>query len=172
MSFLSRLLGTAPDPREALRPLWHRIIEVAREPQWYARGGVADTLAGRFDAVALVTALVMLRMAGRPDLKAPSARLTELFVEDMDGQMRQSGVGDLMVGKRMGKLMQALGGRIEAFRQALAEPGDDALIAAIGRNLTLTDQGDPAAIAAEVRKVIAALDALPDADLLGGAPLR
>lgn len=168
MSFLGRLLGTQPDPKEALRPLWHRTVEIAREPQWYARGGVADTLSGRFDAVALVTALVMLRMHGNPDLKAPAARLTELFVEDMDGQMRQSGVGDLMVGKRMGKVMQALAGRIEALRQALAKTDDIDLVAAIERNVTMTEAGSPAAVAAEVRVLAAVLAATPDDDLLAG----
>lgn len=172
MSFLGRLLGTEPDPKEALRPLWHRSIEIAREPHWFAQGGVADTVPGRFDAVALVTALVMLRMDGHERLKAPSARLTELFVEDMDGQMRQSGVGDLMVGKRMGKLMQALGGRIAAFRDALAQPDDAALIAAIGRNVTLTEPNDPAHIAAQMRRLSADLAAASDADLLAGRIAR
>lgn len=168
MSFLGRLLGTQPDPKDALRPLWHRTVEIAREPQWYAKGGVADTLSGRFDAVALVTALVMLRMHGNPELKAPAARLTELFIEDMDGQMRQSGVGDLMVGKRMGKVMQALAGRIEALRQALTKTDDTDLVAAIERNVTMTEAGSPAAVAAEVRVLAAALAATPDDDLLAG----
>ena len=58
----------------------------------------------------LVLALVLLRMEREEALIAPSVLLSKLFIEDMDGQMRQSGVGDLVVGKRMGKLMGALGG--------------------------------------------------------------
>lgn len=172
MSLLGRLLGTQPDPRDALRPLWHRTIEIAREPHWYAQGGIADTVAGRFDAVALVTAMVMLRMDGKPDLKAPAARLTELFVEDMDGQMRESGVGDLMVGKRMGKLMQALAGRIAAFRDALTQPDDAALIAAVTRNVTLSEAHDTAHIAAGLRKLSADLASAADDDLLAGRIAR
>ena len=166
MSLLARLLGRKLDPREALRPLWNRIVALGREPGWYAKGGVADTVAGRFDMIALITALVLLRMDGDPALRGPSARLTELFVQDMDGQLRQSGVGDLIVGKRMGKLMGALGGRIEALRGALASPDDAALRAAIERNVTLIEGADPAAVAAEVRVVAAQLAALDNAALL------
>lgn len=62
MSLLSRLVGKSSDPRAEVRPLWHRVVEIAREKPWYAQFGVADTVAGRFDAVTLVLALVMLRM--------------------------------------------------------------------------------------------------------------
>ena len=51
MSFFSRLLGTAPDPREAIRPLWHRVGELAREPSYYADCHVADSVGGRFDLI-------------------------------------------------------------------------------------------------------------------------
>jgi cytochrome b pre-mRNA-processing protein 3 len=172
MSLLARLLGTRPDPREALRPLWHRVVAIAREPGWYTKGGVADTVAGRFDAITLVLALVMLRMDGHDALKAPSARLTELFVDDMDGQLRQSGVGDLVVGKRVGKLMGALGGRLDALRGALAEPTDAALIEVVKRNVTPGDQVDPAAIASDLRGLAATLAATSDDDLLAGRIAR
>lgn len=139
MSFLSRLLGTEPDPREELRALWHRTVEIAREPEWYEAGGAADTLDGRFDMVTAVTALVLLRMEAKPELAPKTAFLTEFFVEDMDGQLRQSGVGDLMVGKKIGKLMSTLGGRIGAYRKGLAE-GRDVLADAVRRNIELTDE--------------------------------
>jgi cytochrome b pre-mRNA-processing protein 3 len=172
MSLLNRLLGRPDEGQEQIRPLWHRVVEMAREPGWYAKGGVADTLPGRFDAITLVLVLVMLRMDGHPDLRAPSARLTELFVGDMDGQLRQSGVGDLVVGKKVGKLMGALGGRIDAYRAALAQPDDTMLIAAIERNVTLGTNGDPALIAAEMRVLAASLAELDDAALLAGRIVR
>ncbi|WP_159983667.1 MULTISPECIES: ubiquinol-cytochrome C chaperone family protein [unclassified Novosphingobium] len=169
MSLISRLLGKRSDTRGAVRPLWHRVVEIAREKPWYAAGGIADTVPGRFDAVTLVLALVMLRMerdkAADDTLIEPSVRLTELFVEDMDGQLRQSGVGDLGVGKRMGKLMSVLGGRIGALREAL--PQDDAaLIAVLDRNVTLTEGADKTRLAAQVRTLHAQLDALSDEDIM------
>jgi len=168
MSLFNRLLGR-PDPgQEQIRPLWHKVVELARDPDWYARGGVADTVPGRFDAITLVLALVMRRMDGQPELRAPSARLTELFVSDMDGQLRQSGVGDLAMAKRMGKLMSVLAGRMEALEQALAQPDDAELIAVIERNVTLNDGAEVAAIAARVRQLAARLAALGNDDLLAG----
>lgn len=177
MSLISRILGKRSVSRETVRPLWHRVVEIAREPYWYANCGVADTVPGRFDAVTLVLALVMLRMerdkhasetGGATDddtLIQPSVRLTELFVDDMDGQLRQSGVGDLVVGKRMGKLMSVLGGRIGALREALAAD-DAALIAALERNVTLNEGADKALLAAEVRRLHAQIDSLSNDDLI------
>lgn len=169
MSLLSRFLGKGPNTQDAMRPLWRRVVEIAREKPWYAQGGVADSVAGRFDAVTLVLALVMLRMerdkATNDTLIAPSVRLTELFVDDMDGQLRQSGVGDLGVGKRMGKLMSVLGGRIGALREALIQD-DDALIAVLNRNLTLSEKADTHFLAGQVRQLHAQLDALSDTELL------
>jgi cytochrome b pre-mRNA-processing protein 3 len=168
MSLFNRLLGR-PDPgQEQIRPLWHKVVELARDPDWYARGGVADTVPGRFDAITLVLALVMRRMDGQPELRAPSARLTELFVSDMDGQLRQSGVGDLAMAKRMGKLMSVLAGRMEVLEQALTQPDDAELIAVIERNVTLNEGADVAAIAARVRQLAARLAAIGNDDLLAG----
>lgn len=175
MSLISRLLGKRPDSREAVRPLWHRLVEIAREKAWYAQCGVADSVPGRFDAVTLVMALVMLRMerdkTNDDALIEPSVRLTELFVEDMDGQLRQSGVGDLVVGKHMGKLMSVLGGRIGAFREALRQD-DAALIGALERNVSLIEGADKARLAAEVRRLHGEIDALGNEDLLAGRIAR
>lgn len=169
MSLLNRLTGKRADPREAVRPLWHRVVEIAREKPWYARYGIADTVPGRFDAVTLVMVLAMLRMerdkATDDRLMEPSVRLTELFVDDMDGQLRQSGVGDLVVGKHMGKLMSVLGGRIGALRDAL--PRDDAALARVlARNVTLVDGADALALVAPVRSLHADFDALSVEDML------
>ncbi len=168
MSFLKRLLRPRGDDLAAYRPLWHRIVELSRDPRWYQTGGVADTLEGRFDAITLVLSAVLLRMEREPELVEPSVRLTELFVADMDGQMRQSGVGDLMVGKHMGKLMGALGGRLGAYRAALAEAGDAALCAAIIRNVTLNEDTDPAVAAEMVRAFAVNLAAADGTTLLAG----
>lgn len=166
MSLLSRLFKPRGDDREPARPLWHRTVELARDPRWYRDGGVADTVPGRFDAITLVLCAVLLRMEREPVLVPPSVLLTELFVDDMDGQLRQSGVGDLVVGKHIGKLVSSLGGRLGALREALGEADDSALVAAIERNVSLGGNGDPAAIAALLRGFAEALDATGADDLL------
>ncbi len=163
-----RLFSRRPDPAEALRPLWHAIVREARDPAWYEGGGVADTLEGRFDAIALVTALVMIRIERDPPLREPSARLTELFVDDMSGQLRESGVGDLMVGKKVGKLISTLAGRIEAYREGLAADGEITLEAAIRRNVSLADDDVARQVAERMRELHARLGARDSKRLLAG----
>ncbi|MEA3390668.1 ubiquinol-cytochrome C chaperone family protein [Sphingobium sp. CCH11-B1] len=130
-SFLQRLMGRA-DPREALRPLYRAVVGEARQPHWYLTGAVPDTIDGRFDMLVAILsqALVRLEQLGAPQ---ESVWLTELFVEDMDGQLRQEGIGDVVVGKHVGRMMSALGGRISAYRDALTQGGD--LGEALRRNL-------------------------------------
>lgn len=166
MNLLSRLLRTK-DPRAALRPLWHRTVAISREPQWYEACGVADTVPGRFDMVTAVLSLVLLRLE-QAGLGAETALLTELFVEDMDGQLRESGVGDVVVGKHIGKLMATLGGRLGAYRAALAADGDGTLAEAVRRNVTLAGDAAPEALAARLRELAAALAGTGTDDLLAG----
>ena len=146
----------------------HRTVEIAREPQWYSDGGIADTIEGRFDAITLVLCLVLLRMERDPELIAPSVRLTELFVEDMDSQLRESGVGDLVVGKKIGRLMSVLGGRLGAYREGLASD-DKTLSDAVSRNVNLIEGTDPVKVAAEMRLFASQLDGMTAAALLTGA---
>lgn len=171
MGLFDSLLGRKAKEQD-LTALWHRVVEVAREPQWYATGGLADSVPGRFDAITMVLALVLIRMEQEEGLRHSAARLTERFVADMDGQLRQSGVGDLVVGKHMGKLVSALGGRLDAYRAALGETGDEALVAAVERNMTLNENANGAAIAAEMRVLSAVLADTSAKDLIAGSIAR
>lgn len=140
---IRRMLGRARRP-VPLSALYEAIVAEAREPDWYRAGAVPDTLDGRFDMVAAVLALVLLRLeAAGPEGAVPAARLTEIFVADMDGQLRQAGVGDLVVGKHVGRMMGQLGGRLTAYRAGLAEGGD--LAGAVERNI---HRGEPVPAAA------------------------
>jgi cytochrome b pre-mRNA-processing protein 3 len=176
VSIFSRLFGKRGDDRAQVRPLWRRVVEVAREREWYVHCGVADSVPGRFDAITLVLAAVLLRMERDEALIEPSVRLTELFVEDMDGQLRNSGVGDLSVGKHMGKLMGVLGGRLGALREALEQDaaghGEAALTQFAARNATLIEDGDPAKVAERLAGLVRGLDMLTSEDLLAGKIAR
>ena len=150
-----------------MRPLWHKVVEIAREKEWYRDCGIADTIPGRFDAITLILALVLIRMEQDTMLIEPSVRLTELFVEDMDGQLRQGGVGDLVVGKHIGTLMSTLGGRLGAYRSALDE-GETATTAAVARNVTLREGVDPVLVARRARAFAAGLALVPALRVLDG----
>ena len=78
-----------------------RVVELAREPSYYTDCKVADSVAGRFDLITAILCVVMVRVEAS-EMRAESALLAELFVEDMDGQLREFGVNDVVVGKRVG----------------------------------------------------------------------
>ena len=168
MSFFSRLFGRKPDLREQLRPLWFRVVEISRLPEYYAKSRVADTVEGRFDMVVTITALTMLRMEKSRALAPRTAALTELFVDDMDGQLRESGVGDVVVGKHMGKLMSALGGRMGALRDAMATDDEDALRHVLERNVNFAQDGNPADLANRLRALYEDLASRTDDQVVAG----
>lgn len=169
---LRQIFGRGRDTR-ALVPLYDAMVAQARRPHWYREGRVPDTLDGRFDMLSTVLALVLLRLEalGEP-AREPSARLTEIFVTDMDGQLRQHGIGDLVVGKHVGRMMGQLGGRLTAYREALADGGGGGdWQGAIARNIHRGAAVPPAAVdhvAAALRAFAAGLGARDLDTLLRG----
>ncbi len=161
---------SSADERAQVGALYAAIIAEARQPHWYVEGGVADSIDGRFDMVNVVLALVLIRMeALGDDAQMPSTLLAETFVDDMDGQLRELGIGDIVVGKHIGRMMAALGGRIGAYRQGFGEGGDPQ--AALLRNLYRGQ--DPGSMAlghveTALRAFAAGLDRLSLAALLAG----
>jgi len=132
MSLFQRIFGETKQ-RAPLQPLYRAIVAKGREPSWYRDGQVPDTLDGRFDMIAAILSLVLLRMETEGESgKGPSVLLTEIFIDDMDGTLRQLGVGDYVVGKHVGRMMSALGGRLTAFRAGRA---DGSLAEAVTRNV-------------------------------------
>ena len=132
-TFFQRLFRPAKG-REAFLPLYRAIVAEARTPIWYAEGTVPDTLDGRFDMVGAILSIVLIRLeAAGEQGQSPAVLLTEIFVDDMDGQLREAGIGDIIVGKHIGKMMSALGGRIAAYRAGIND--NDTLDAALIRNL-------------------------------------
>lgn len=143
MGLLNRLFGR--NDAQATLPLYNAVVARAREPHWYLEGRVPDTVDGRFDMVAAVLALVLLRLEDdQAQGAAPAARLAERFVDDTDGQLRQIGIGDIVVGRHVGKMMSMLGGRLGAYRDGL-KTGD--IDGAITRNLYRGEAPDAHALA-------------------------
>ncbi len=122
------------DESAVARPLYAAIVAEARHPAWYIEGGVPDTIDGRFEMVSGILALVMARLdvIGQPAAEV-TVRLADVYAEDMEGQLREIGIGDAVVGKHMGKMVGALGGRFAAYRDGLKEGGDFG--EALSRNL-------------------------------------
>lgn len=169
MSILARLFGETKE-REPLEPLWRSIVAAARAPFWYREGGVPDTIDGRFDMVAALTSLVLIRLerdgeAGR----RPAVLLTELFVADMDESLRQIGIGDYVVGKHVGKMVGALGGRLGALREAI-EAGSG-FAGPVRRNVfreSPPSEDAVAVVAERLERFFVGLEGLSTPDLLKG----
>ena len=173
-SWLERLVGKPSEADRRSADLYEEVVAAARRPEWYAEGGVADDVDGRFDMVVLVMSLYLVRLerdAQDADARGMSSLLVERFVADMDGSFREIGIGDMVIGKHMGRAMQALGGRLGAYRAALADGVAPALLGeAIVRNVYRGAAVDtPALLVVErgIRAIWQALLARPLAELVG-----
>ena len=150
---------------ETARRLYAAAAAQARAPGFY-RAGAPDTVDGRFDLLMLHVFLLIRRL--RRDGPAGAALAQALFDEafaDMDRALREMGVGDLGVPKRIDAMAKAFYGRAAAYDAALDAPDDADLRRALGRNLFETETA-PAAFAAYVRGAEARLASAP---LLAGA---
>jgi len=169
MSLLASLFRSQPR-RAAVHAAYGRIVDRARLPLFYAEWGVPDTLDGRFELLALHAFLVLNRLKREHDATAAFAQaLFDTMFADLDRALREMGVGDLGVGRRVKEMAAGLYGRIAAYERGLADA--PALPAALGRNLYGTTAASEAQLlraADYVRRQAAALAAQPVARLLEG----
>ena len=156
---------------DTARRLYVRIVAQAREPAFYARLDVADTVDGRFDMVALHTILVLRRL--KRD-RAATARLAQslfdVFFADMDQNLRTMGVGDLSVGRTVKGMAKLFYGRVSAYDEGL-NVGERVLADALARNLYRGAGVEKRAVEAMVdyvRREADALERQPLDRLLGG----
>ncbi len=159
---------------EAGRRLYEAAVAQAREKAFYARLGVPDTLDGRFDSIILHVWLILRRLRSAGDLQeqadALSQAVFDAMVADLDRSLREMGVGDLRVGKRVKAMAKAFYGRLKAYDEGMAE-SNEAMAEALGRNLYGTaeeDRAKAAHIAAYVVREMDNLAAQPAESLLTG----
>ena len=116
--------------------LYGAAVTAARDPWFYRQLGVPDTLDGRFDLVALHAFLLINRLQ---DADAPGPALAQAVFDamfrDMDSNLREIGVSDLSVGKRMRTMWEAFHGRSKAYAAALRDADQAALAGALARNV-------------------------------------
>jgi cytochrome b pre-mRNA-processing protein 3 len=156
---------------EAARDLYGKIVAQARRPAFYNDCGVPDTLDGRFELVALHAFLVLHRLKRDGAASAGLAQsLFDVLFLDMDVSLRELGVGDLGVGRRVKAMAQGFYGRIGAYEAGLAQ-GEETLVAALGRNLYGTvdpPARDLRAMAGYLRREAAGLAGQDLRDLMSG----
>jgi cytochrome b pre-mRNA-processing protein 3 len=159
---LRRLLARF-DPEPPQRRLYRRIVEQSRQPAFYARLGVPDTVNGRFDMITLHAFLVMNRLRHEGSAEAAEfsqALFDEMFL-DMDHNLREMGVADTSVGKHVRRMSEVFFGRVAAYREALDAGDEEALKDAFRRNI-FEGKARPAALSALLAYVTAAERKLRD----------
>jgi cytochrome b pre-mRNA-processing protein 3 len=155
--------------RGTIEAIYGMIVAQAREPLFYRAMGVPDTVNGRFDMVLLHLWMVLRRLRRAEGGAGPSQALFDHFCGDMDDNLREMGVGDLTVPKRMQKFGEAFYGRSAAYDRAL-QAGAEPLAQALCKNIL--DGGDISRarqLAAYANAVIAALAGLDDASVGNGS---
>ncbi len=129
------LLGRGRHERAGFE-LYGRAVAAARAPVLYAVLGVPDTLDGRFDMVSLHAFLLIRRLRG---LKSPGPALAQAVFDamfnDMDVTLREMGVGDLGVGRRVKSMWEGFHGRASAYQTALDSGDRIVLTEALARNV-------------------------------------
>lgn len=132
-----RLFGLAPRPDPSVvDALYDRIVAAARQPAFYAQWDVPDTPLGRFEMVALHVFLFLHRLRGvEGEAHDIAQQLTDDFFKEVEHSIRELGVGDMGVPKRMKKLAGMFYGRAAAYGAALDADDRAALAAALARNV-------------------------------------
>ena len=156
---------------EAAHRIYFSLVEQARQPGFYLSCGVPDTADGRFDMIILHAFLLLRRLKKDHEQTAELAQdLFDLMFADMDQNLREMGVGDLAVGKRIKGMAAAFYGRVAAYEAGLAAD-DSALGEALRRNLYRKagpEAGQLAVMAGYMRDEAARLDGAGVDSLIAG----
>lgn len=121
--------------RAKAEELYGAVVTVARTPGYYSAFCVPDTTRGRFEMITLVLFLVLERTKRAPGGMDLSRAGIEAFITDMDDCMREMGVGDLTVPKKVKRAAATFYERAKHYREALAEEGDEVLARVLLRQI-------------------------------------
>ena len=163
----------ASHTRGTARKLYGAVVTQARRPEFYADLRVPDTPEGRYELVALHLVLLLERLSHEegPPAKRLGQVLSEVFVIDMDDNMREMGVGDLTVPRKVKKAAAGLFERALRYRLALAPQAGQADLGKVLAENFLSEGGgdiDVAGLSAYVRRAAAAMIRTPSVELHSG----
>ena len=161
MAALKQLFRPRP-AKQAGRRLYAAAVAKARDPAFYGEGRAPDTPEGRFELYTLHVILLLHRLKRQgPQAQETGQALFDAYLRGLDDGLRELGVGDLSVGKRMRKLGEAAYGRVKAYDEALPAyaTAPEGLTALIGRTILENDAHPFAApLAAYAAKAAAGLE--------------
>ena len=158
--------------RASAESLYGSAVYAARNAAFYNEIGVPDTVDGRFEMISLHVYLLLRRLKSmEPDGKQVSQMLFDTMFDDMDRTLREMGVGDLGVGRRVKEMARAFYGRIAAYDDGLDASTEEALGMALSRNVFRTEEWQAPgilALAAYVRTAVRQLDGVDAVTLVAG----
>lgn len=132
--------NTATEPVYAI---YSAIVAQSRQPVFYADWLVPDTVTGRFDMISLHMALLFRRLrAEQGGQKAFSQAVFDLFFKDMDRSLREMGVTDIGIPKKIQKMGNIFFGLLAAMNEAMDRRDSAALAAVLARNIFDEGEGD------------------------------
>jgi len=142
--------------------LYGAAVTAARAPLFYGKLGVPDTAAGRFEMICLYNGLLIrrLRAEGSKTADALAQAVFDAMFADMDLNLREMGIGDMSVGKRVKMLWEGFHGRAQSYAEALDAGDTAALATALERNIWITEpapEGAALALAAQAGRLDALL---------------
>jgi cytochrome b pre-mRNA-processing protein 3 len=159
---LKRLFKPKEKPE---RRLYGAIVAAARHVRFYQEMGVEDSIDGRFEMIVLHLFLLLerLKSEGVEDLRQ---NLTDEFFNDMDGSLRELGVSDVTVGKKVRKLAESYYGRVLAYDKALTQP--ELLEETLSRNIYSAEPSPDCvkALARYIKHANQSLSAMPLDEIL------
>ena len=162
--------------RDQAHRLYLAVVKQARAPVFYRQCGAPDTLDGRFEMILIHAVLLLRRLRDEGEAGTELGQaMFDVMIDDMDQSLREMGVGDLGVGRRVKAMAKAFFGRAAVYEAGLSTADDDAgeaLMAALGRNLFGTVSVEArclSTMAGYMRDVSSRLEGQSTADLLAGA---
>ena len=170
---------------DAVVSLNARVNAAARAPALYGPGFIPDTVQGRFESLAVHAVVVLRRLRALPD---PAPELAQDFVDrlflEIEHALREIGISDLAVPKRMKDYAKGFYGRAKSYDDALASGDDAGLVEALARNLGASHPDAPARLATYIKEadkrlagldlaaILSATDLFPDAAAFVGGESR
>ena len=132
---LRNLFRQRPHERQG-DALYAVAVEQARQPAFYTALGVADRIDARFELYTLHVLILFLRLKQDGERGEVAAqKLFDTYISSLDNTLRELGVGDVSVGKKMRKLGESLYGRMNAYESPLRAEDVDALAASLAKNI-------------------------------------
>jgi cytochrome b pre-mRNA-processing protein 3 len=155
------------DPSRAVaEALFAAAAEQARRPQFYEDFGVADSVEGRFELLVLHIWMVLRRLKSL-NAERLSRLVVDTFISHLDDSLREMGVGDLSVGRKMRTYAEGFYGRVGAYQAAAKTPQN--LLSALARNVYGTeDVARASSLASYVQSALAVIDALAQGRVIAG----